>query len=884
MRADCPAPIWFETLTGHSSPHEWQKELMEEDSCRDRLIRIPMGLGKTEGVLAAWGLHRICNGDERWPRRLVWCLPMRVLVEQTEQVARALAARMPAAIRPDVHVAMGGEDAGEWFLYPERPAILVGTQDMLLSRALNRGYGSGRARWPVEFGLLNQDALWVMDEAQLMDVGLATSAQLQAFREADNERSLRRCHTWWMSATLQPDWLHSVDTAEHHAKWIERPCQTRAEQRTGPLWAGLKRLERAAIYKDDAAGFAERIRDEHARAQAGAHGRITLAVCNTVERARQTFAALRTVGATGTLELIHSQFRQAERVHWRERFLSKEACTAGADRIIVSTQVVEAGVDISAVALITELAPWSSLVQRFGRCARFGGDARVTVVDRGRNEATAAPYALEDLERAWEALGSLDDVGIARLEAHEEGLTADARAGLYPYTPKHLLMRQEFDELFDTTPDLTGGDLDISRFIRTGDERDLQVFWLDLENTAAPAAERQPRRRDLCAVPFLKARDWLCGEETKSNRKVRLRGGMRAWVWDWLAGQWTKADRASLTPGRIVCVAADCGGYSPELGFEAKSTVRVPQVPSPAVPEAATMLEESDNRQDAESLSVHAWKTIGTHAREVAAAAGELARTLGLCGELQECLEIAGHWHDVGKAHGAFQGAISAPHRPQRSDLAKAPAAAWLRPRGSYRFDGGEARPALRHELASTLALFAVLEAYAPKHEALLGPWAEALSLMGCEIPEGRETPADCVRVKEILECTPGRFDLIAYLVVSHHGKVRVALHAAPKDQDYRDPDGRGMPIRGVREGDRLPPIGTAANDAWWPEMELTLGPAAMGLSARTGASWRDRVAGLLARYGPSGLGYLEALLRAADVRASRLDTADPALTRVESA
>src|ERR1017187_4053570 len=214
MRAADPVAVWFETLTGHASPHKWQKELMDEESCRDLLVRIPTGLGKTEGVLAAWSLHRICNGDERWPRRLVWCLPMRVLVEQTEQVALALAARMPAAIRPDVHVVMGGEDAGEWFLYPERPAILVGTLDMLLSRALNRGYGSGRARWPVEFGLLNQDALWVMDEVQLMDVGLTTSAQIQAFREANLERRLRPCHTWWMSATLQPEWLHSVDTAE----------------------------------------------------------------------------------------------------------------------------------------------------------------------------------------------------------------------------------------------------------------------------------------------------------------------------------------------------------------------------------------------------------------------------------------------------------------------------------------------------------------------------------------------------------------------------------------------------------------------------------------------------------------------------------------------
>ena len=42
----------------------------------------------------------------------------------------------------------------------------------------------------MEFGLLNHDALWVMDEVQFMDVGLATSAQLQAFREQDREQEL----------------------------------------------------------------------------------------------------------------------------------------------------------------------------------------------------------------------------------------------------------------------------------------------------------------------------------------------------------------------------------------------------------------------------------------------------------------------------------------------------------------------------------------------------------------------------------------------------------------------------------------------------------------------------------------------------------------------
>jgi CRISPR-associated endonuclease/helicase Cas3 len=875
---------WFATLTGHASPHEWQKELLQAETCRDRLIRIPTGLGKTEGVLAAWSLHRVRNGDERWPRRLIWCLPMRVLVEQTEQVARALSARMPDSNRPNVHVAMGGEDSGEWFLYPERPAIVIGTQDMLLSRALNRGYGSGRARWPVEFGLLNQDALWVMDEVQLMDVGLATSAQLQAFRDSDGTRGLRPCHTWWMSATLQPAWLHSIDTAEHHSAWVEQPCQTTPGQRTGPLWAALKTLELGTIDRDDATGFVEKIRTEHAYAQSGEHGRITLVVCNTVERARRTFAALEAGGGATQLELIHSRFRQADREHWRDAFLSKAACTPDADRIIVSTQVVEAGVDISAAALITELAPWSSLVQRFGRCARFGGDGRVTVIDRGRGKETAAPYAPEDLERAWQALRSLDEVGIARLESHESELTADAREGLYPYAPKHLLMRKEFDELFDTTPDLTGGDLDVSRFIRTGDERDLHVFWLDLDKEAAPSSNRQPGRRELCAVPFLQARDWLCGEEAKSNRKTKLRSGMRAWVWDWLSGEWTRADRASLTPGRIVCVGADCGGYSSKLGFDAKSAVRVPPAPPPEVSEDAQVLDQSDNQQDAEGLSVHAWKTIATHASEVADTVGELARTLGLCSEVRECLEIACRWHDVGKAHGAFQGAISHPNRPLRNDLAKAPETAWLRPRGTYRFASGESRPAFRHELASTLALFAVLEAYAPRHAALLGPWVDALSQMGDVIPERQDVPVGCALINEILESTAARFDLVAYLVASHHGKVRVSLHAAPKDQEYRDRDGRGMPIRGVREGDHLPSLEVGAEGACLPALELTLEPAAMGLSGRTGASWRDRVAGLVAKFGPSGLGYLEALMRAADVRASRLETGDPALSRVGNA
>jgi CRISPR-associated endonuclease/helicase Cas3 len=806
---------------------------------------------------------------------------MRVLVEQTEQVAQRLAERIGDAQRPGVHVAMGGEDVGEWFLWPERPAIIIGTQDMLLSRALNRGFASARARWPMEFGLLNQDALWIMDEVQLMDVGLATSAQLQAFREEDRGKGLRPCHTWWMSATLQPEWLRSVDTAPYHAGWVSEPCVVPGAQRRGGLWEIRKELTTAAIDSQDHAALAQEILREHAAVPAGEFGRITLVVCNTVERACRTCDALRAAGRAEGLELVHSRFRPAEREGWRARFLSRAACTAGADRIIVATQVVEAGVDLSAACLITDLAPWPSLVQRFGRCARYGGSGKVLVVDRGRDEATAAPYRPEELDSAWDALQQLADqgVGIAALEAHEESLTPAARTRLYPFAPSQLLLRREFDELFDTTPDLTGADVDISRFLRSSQDRDLQVFWIDRAKDESPPARRRPQRRELCTVPFMAARDWLCGEETKANRKPRLRGGIRAWVWDWIDGQWTLATRASLLPGRVVCVAAASGGYRTERGFDPGWRASVPAVPLPAVPDETEALEEADDQQDGEQLSFNRWKTIACHTAEVATEVRAIARGLELSGGLQNTLELAAFWHDWGKSHPAFQGAMRGPDRPARCDLAKGPDVAWCKPPDMYRFlDDSETRPAFRHELASALGLVAILQTYRPLHPGLLGPWSEVFAKLGKALPAHAARPAPSPVIQQVLDCSPETFDLLLYLVASHHGKVRVGLHAAPRDQEYRDRDGRGLPIRGIREGDRLPAVALMPDTPPLPEVTLILSPAAVGLSERTGVGWQERCMSLTDRFGPAALAFLEAILRAADVRASRLKTNDPAL------
>ena len=458
------------------------------------------------------------------------------------------------------------------------------------------------------------------------------------------------------------------------------------------------------------------------------------------------------------------------------------------------------GVDISAGCVITELAPWPSLVQRFGRCARYGGNGRIVVVDRGQDDAVAAPYPSEELRSAWESLQTVGDASLASLESHEESLSDEGRTKLYPFAPAHLLLRREFDELFDTTPDLTGADLDISRFIRSGDERDLQVFWLELEDSNPPPVEHRPHRRELCPVPFLKARDWLCGKETKTKPAPRLQSRFqgKAWVWDWIEGQWVVATRASLLPGRVVCVASACGGYCTDRGFDAESRTPVAAVSTlPAIADVEAM-EQADDQQDGEHLSFSNWKTIGCHVTEVTDSVDGIAEKIQLPEEVCEVLALAARYHDWGKSHPAFQGIIRVSERPERCDLAKAPDGAWRRPAGKYRFpDDSDSRPGFRHELASALGLFGILEMYAPQHLALLGPWSEALAQLGHDMPtascESRPSPS----AQSILSCSAESFNLLVYLVASHHGKVRAALHAGPKDQDYRDRDNRGLPIRG---------------------------------------------------------------------------------------
>ena len=538
---------FFRTATGGQAPYPYQRRFAEADSL-PHLLRAPTGAGKTAAAILGW-LWRWISRKTDTPRRLVYCLPMRVLVEQSKGEAEKWIANLKLDV--PVHVLMGGVEAEKWYMDPEKPAVLIGTQDMLLSRALNRGYAASRFHWPIDFGMLNNDCLWVFDEPQLMGSGVSTSAQLAGLRKSLG--TFGPCPSVWMSATLEPGWL---DTIDFRGKFPGKPLEL-DDADYDPNRALHKRM---TAVKTLAPLNVPATKDgkEVAAAVVKAHekGTQSLVVLNTVDRAKAVYAAIKKdKTAPKDVLLVHSRFRPKER-----EALNARLRQPAADRIIVATQVVEAGVDISARTLITELAPWASIVQRIGRCNRTGDDSPGRVFWIDLEEKLSLPYSTTDLDFARVHLRRLDGASVspkALDDYKRENEKPDAP--FLPFEHKHVLRRRDLIDLFDTTPDLSGNDIDIQRFVRGDDpEVDVQVFWRDVPEDGPGADEPSPHRRELCNVPIGQIIVFL---KMLADKK---RGA--GYIWDHLDEQWVKLDPKRSAAGANDPLARVCRRVRLERG------------------------------------------------------------------------------------------------------------------------------------------------------------------------------------------------------------------------------------------------------------------------------------------------------------------------------
>ncbi|WP_199730418.1 CRISPR-associated endonuclease Cas3'' [Amycolatopsis panacis] len=399
------------------------------------------------------------------------------------------------------------------------------------------------------------------------------------------------------------------------------------------------------------------------------------------------------------------------------------------------------------------------------------------------------PYESADVEASVRQLRSLEGRGLTGSELAAQGVVE--REELHP-----VLRRRDLISLFDTAPDLSGNDIDVSPFIRDASDRTVSVAWRDLSDdewTTMPA----PRREELCPAPV--------------GTVKRLVSAGKSVVLDQRDGDWRFAREDDVRPTALLVLDARRGGYTPQAGFDPRSTSPV----EPVEPVAEMQRSGPDGLDRDPESSGRAWVGLAEHLADTEQAARTLLDDLnpGLGEEMREAIALAARYHDLGKAHPTFVASLEKanPDSPPPTTgivWAKSPSRAPLRHDPRH----------FRHELVSALLLL-------DPDTGLLDGVAER--------------------------------DLVVYLALAHHGKARLTVRAFEDEpQDT---------VLGVRDGSV-----TAATDLpGRPRLEeraLSLAATRLGVGSLTDRALRLRDREDL---GPFRLAFCEALVRAADGRAS---------------
>lgn len=311
-------------------------------------LKAPTGAGKTEAVLAAY-LHCSLRPPCPW-YSVVYALPTRSLVHaMARRFSRALRAAgvWPATVTTNY----GDVFALSPFLEGD---VAVSTYDTLLYAF----YGSISPGYHVLLPLSKvSGSMVVLDEVQLLQDAHWFGLTLLPHHVS----ALLRfgANVIVMSATL-PTVLSEELT--RFARGLAASEVREVEAREPPARGRLRvELREGALPEGD---DLVRLLSENDLYPA-------LIVVNTVEKAARIYRDILRSGLDAKTLLLHSRLRSGARKRVEELFEASDRAQREGDRlVIVATQVVEAGLDLDAQFLLTELSPADSLIQRLGRCAR----------------------------------------------------------------------------------------------------------------------------------------------------------------------------------------------------------------------------------------------------------------------------------------------------------------------------------------------------------------------------------------------------------------------------------------------------------------------------------------------------------------------------------
>lgn len=669
---------WYQQLHDGHQPFPWQSALARRIAASDYpdAITAPTSSGKT-GIIAVWLWARLHGYDV--PRRLVYVIDRRIVVDGVTRYAKALARQLAATEQPAVVEMRGGITIdNDWMLDPIRPTVIVSTTDQAGSRLLFSGYGISPKVAPISAALVGEDALWVLDEVHL------ARPLLQTIGSARNSGA--RIRLLPMSATWEGENLHGLGPDD-----LAHPVL--APRLSNPKPARLVKLKGEDDLPRALATEAIALRAKGAD--------VIGIVCNRVATARTVFEQLR---SQGDALLLTGRIRAADKEALLAEYLPRLAVGTRAGRtplFVAATQTIEVGADLDLDALVTECAPLSALRQRAGRLNRLGElpSAPMTILYQPMKEDRVYGAATKE---TWAWLGK---VAIGKGVAKHVDFCVQAMDGamarrappieVQPSAP--LLLGSHLDLLASNVPH----GLDVTPWLHGWEHHAPEVYlcWravLDADNVkAAP-----PRQQELLAVPLWALRQWSddiadiaenASDEHTPSRRTALR-------WDGEATEPITLRQAR--PGDTLVMHCSVGGcdrhgWAPhstepvsDIGDDERRVRLHPAVHPELAPEITSLLDTdagvSEWRALAQRaglaapgrvvaisdgcvvLSRDAWTSskahravpLSEHGPAVGAEAAALGRSLGLPSEEIDMLERAGKGHDAGKTDPRWQAMV----------------------------------------------------------------------------------------------------------------------------------------------------------------------------------------------------------------------------------
>ncbi|MBF2075307.1 MAG: CRISPR-associated helicase Cas3' [Synechococcales cyanobacterium C42_A2020_086] len=364
----------FQTLIGFP-PRQFQIETITKLlQLHNVLLRAPTGSGKTETAIAPF-LFAKQMGVEDFPNKLIYIVPLRTLATSLRDRAVKLVKTWESVHppkRPLVVTLQTGEN-------PEDPRfegdIVFCTIDQLLSSFLSIPYSVGRGSANVNAGVVFASYL-VFDELHLLDPNRSFATTLKLLKQVQGVSPYLL-----MTATLTHELTQQVqqEVTPRNCKPEEALSLVNVEGND------LKQIEgsrqRQFIPCEEPLSAEVILRD----VQQNDRKRV-IVICNTVARSQSLFQNLRDIAPeTIKIVLLHARFLPEDRKQTEaklQRIFAKNWTDDGLCYVLISTQVIEAGINITSQVMHTQLCPMNALLQRAGRCARFADETGQVLVYR----------------------------------------------------------------------------------------------------------------------------------------------------------------------------------------------------------------------------------------------------------------------------------------------------------------------------------------------------------------------------------------------------------------------------------------------------------------------------------------------------------------------